>query len=268
MPNEKTKYTIKESKSTPGNYNVFNEKKDIVFACSGDGDNKKIAEEWVEWNSLYNGAEKGMQAVKQNKLEITSKQEYIYARLSAPIPEKYHQKIMRGDKELTGYPAQICIDRLNEIFGIDGWRTEEEFLKQEICGKSLFVAIRVDLRIEKNIVRSGFGANYGKSVGDAYGAAFTMALKRACRQLGMGRELYSDKKSDEVEYVEEKIDGKEEEPVKLTDDVNYILNRIANTETIEELKKIEKNLTEEKFGAKVLKIIIKSFNTKMKELSK
>ena len=199
----------------------------------------------------------------------------IYKKLSAPIPEKYHQKIMRGDKELTGYPAQICIDRLNEVIGMNEWHTEETIRREEVLGKYLMVAIQIDLRIKIkiedetfNLVRTGYGASYGKSVGDTYGIAFTMALKRACRQLGMGRELYLGETSEELEYVEEKIDSKEEEPVKLTDDVNDMLKRITDTKTVDELKKLEKELTEEKFGAKVLKILIKSFNAKLKELSK
>lgn len=199
-----------------------------------------------------------------------------YKKLSKEIPKEYHTKILRKNfdgstTKLTGFPAQIVVDRLNEIFGIDGWRTMERILKQEIIGKCWVVVMQIDLEILKEgakITKTGYGACYAKRVEDAYGAAFTSGLKRAGRQLGIGRELYLGINNEDIEESEEEleVEEKKEESIPMTDDITNMLKLIAGAKNPDTLIGIEQKIDEADFGPKVLKIIIRAFNEKKKEL--
>lgn len=214
-----------------------------------------------------------------------SKETGYYEKLSEEIPEKYHTKIFRKNfdgstTKLTGFPAQIVIDRLNDIFGPSNWVTNEEILKQEIVGRCWVVVMRVSLRITANpnptndrqikpeeLQKTGYGACYAKRVEDAYGAAFTSGLKRAGRQLGIGKELYLGASNEDVEESEEELEPekKKEEPIPMTDDITNMLKLVADAKNSTILDALETKIDEADFGPKVLKIVIKAFNEKKKE---
>jgi hypothetical protein len=189
-----------------------------------------------------------------------------YERLTEIIPEEYHVRIERDNIVLTGYPGQIAIDRLNEIFGLEGWLTRETVLKQEIINGAWVVAMKLELIIgedDKEIIRTGYGAMYAKRVEDAYGGAFTSALKRAVRQLGIGRELYLRGEEDlpTKEATQVASLGVAEIIDTVADDVKALMEKINSATNSEQLESLTASVTALQ-GEAVQKLVFNKFNAK------
>lgn len=89
---------------------------------------------------------------------------------------------------LSNIVSAFEVERLNEVFGVDGWSAIYEIVnldreKGEICVKCLFSA-------GETIKKEAFGGNDNYRLGDALKSASTDALGKVCYQLGIGLDVY------------------------------------------------------------------------------
>jgi len=204
---------------------------------------------------------------KPKPTKVTKPFEKIYKEMSAEIPKEHYILIERDDVTLTGYPGQIVLDRLNEIIGLDGWYTDEKILYQELVGGNWVVAMLVKLVIsnpkdDKVAIRHGYGAQYATRVEDAFGGAFTNGLKRAARQLGIGKELYYTKYDEDIQTAKVK-----EEKENIPEEAIALEEKLNKAENVEQLMSLEAKVKAVN-GVAVQKVLLKKFNNRKIELSK
>src|SRR5437588_5827701 len=112
-------------------------------------------------------------------------------RLAEPFPSqevKWKAQVVRGNRALAvAYvDARAVEDRLDAIFGVDGWQDAYHLLPNGNVVCKLRVKIGNDW-IEKSDVGS---QSDQPDEGDRMKSAFSDALKRAAVKLGIGRYLY------------------------------------------------------------------------------
>lgn len=87
---------------------------------------------------------------------------------------------------LSSIKPIYVIERLNEVFGLNGW--EENY---EVVETGPMIVVRGCLRIPKyGIVRQQFGGNDNPDRGDAYKGACTDALSKCASQIGIAIDVY------------------------------------------------------------------------------
>jgi hypothetical protein len=111
--------------------------------------------------------------------------------LAAPFPTtevKWKAQVVRGNRALTvAYVDARCVeDRLDAVFGVDGWQDGYTVLPNNSVVCKLRVRVGNDW-IEKSDVGS---QSDQPDEGDRLKSAFSDALKRAAVKLGIGRYLY------------------------------------------------------------------------------
>ena len=116
----------------------------------------------------------------------------LYAKLVAPFPpEAYSSDKSRGFA-LTTVKAQYIKERLNDVFGIFGWKFQENFVDKEkgvVCHGILLVQVGDETRI----VNATGGCDYkdkGQTIGDPYKSAATDSLSKACSFIGIANEVF------------------------------------------------------------------------------
>ncbi len=103
---------------------------------------------------------------------------------------------------LTTINPIYVTDRLNEAFGVGGWRFTPEVVEDDTNPKMIIV--RGTLTAEKhNIKVVQFGGNDNDDRGDAYKGASTDALTKCASYLGVGAEVWRNGKPAEVELTKE-----------------------------------------------------------------
>lgn len=105
--------------------------------------------------------------------------------LNKPLPSE--ALLPDPQSGLTNISSAFEIERLNQVFGVNGWNCEYipvnlDREKGEICIKASFFA--------GDIRREAFGGNDNYRLGDALKGACTDALGKVCYQLGIGLEVY------------------------------------------------------------------------------
>lgn len=121
----------------------------------------------------------------------------IYQKLTEPFPKEAYTVLYRTGKELTSIKAQYIVERLNEVFGLGGWRFDGEW-KEENDGILFFGELTYSIEDSKGEIRSfstglipGFSdGGKDKDRGDAYKGARTDALSKAASQLGVGNDVF------------------------------------------------------------------------------
>ena len=128
--------------------------------------------------------------------EIT--QEMIEA-LRKPLPEK---AITQHPTKtyLSSIKPPYVIERLNEVFGLNGWRDSYEVVSTEKFHKAsakkgeydiLNVVVKGTLEMpEYGIIRNAFGGNDQEDFGDAYKGACTDALTKMAMMVYIGMDVY------------------------------------------------------------------------------
>lgn len=116
--------------------------------------------------------------VKNNNLKIKRL-------LTKPLPPE--ALLPDAASGLTNISSAFEIERLNNVFGVNGWHCEYipvnlDRENGEICVKALFSA--------GDIRREAFGGNDNYRLGDALKGASTDALGKVCYQLGIGLDIY------------------------------------------------------------------------------
>lgn len=113
-----------------------------------------------------------------------------YARLAQPFdPEEVQLKVQATNRDRTKgmvvayVDARAVIDRLDEVFGPEGWQDTYEVLADHRDENGRLVEVLCRLTI-------GEAAKEDVGEGDSLKAAFSDALKRAAVKFGVGRYLY------------------------------------------------------------------------------
>lgn len=106
--------------------------------------------------------------------------------------------------DTTGFPLQYCINRLNDVLGVCGWRVDKcQFTDLEPVtlrnGRTHFqieCEITISIGYLENghyipvISRTGFGGHTGKVYYEVKKGAKTNAFKKCLSEYGIGREAY------------------------------------------------------------------------------
>jgi len=109
----------------------------------------------------------------------------VAARLRQPLPPEAISAHPHKPGLSSIKPIYV-IERLNEVFGLNGW--EENY---EIVETGPMIVVRGCLRIPKyGIVRQQFGGNDNPDRGDAYKGACTDALSKCASQIGIAIDVY------------------------------------------------------------------------------
>lgn len=130
----------------------------------------------------------------------------LFAALAAPFPEEAVERTSgaatgRG-YDTTGIKYQWIADRLNEVLGVGGFRTERSITVKATTtakGRPAYEAI-ADVRVQLGEWRDGEfvvfaeawgdGGHMAMSEADARKGAFTNAFKKAVAFMGPGRDAY------------------------------------------------------------------------------
>lgn len=133
--------------------------------------------------------------------------------LTKPFDKKLIKVLRKGGKPLKYVQGQHYISKLNDAFGVDGWRLKVlERWREE---NSIIVRVAIILASDGDaqpIFREAFGGavvRKGMDLADCYKTAQTDAMKKCASLFGVGRDLYS-----EDEYQ----DGVEDVPQDAADD--------------------------------------------------
>ncbi len=125
--------------------------------------------------------------------KTSATQDTVVAELPPELAERLKQPL--APEAISAHPnkpglssvkAIYIIERLNEIFGLNGW--EDDY---EVVETGPMVVVRGCLRIPKyGIVRQQYGGNDNPDRGDAYKGACTDALSKCASQLGIAIDVY------------------------------------------------------------------------------
>jgi hypothetical protein len=108
------------------------------------------------------------------------------AKLRAPLPPAAFT-VNRQHMHLTSIKAIFVIERLNDVFGIGGWRVTDEVVEKT----GNWVVIKSTLTVPgRDIVISCFGGNDAPDRGDAYKGAATDALTKIGSYLMIGAAVW------------------------------------------------------------------------------
>lgn len=130
----------------------------------------------------------------------------IYRALSAPFPdeaiERTYAAQTRKGYDTTGIKYQYCVNRLNEVLGVGGFRTERAFRTRESQSRSgqtmydVVCDVRVWLGVWDNgsfvpfAEAQGTGGHKSGSEADAEKGAYTNGFKKCVAMYGVGRQAY------------------------------------------------------------------------------
>lgn len=113
----------------------------------------------------------------------------LYDKLTAPLPPAAFDSMENG---FTSIKDIFVYERLNQVFGHGGWKTEHKFLgdiqlglPELVCWCALTVPA-FNIRVE------GYGGHCDqeKGAGDNYQSALTDAFGKCWKQLGIGAEVW------------------------------------------------------------------------------
>jgi len=126
----------------------------------------------------------------------------IAGELKQPIDQKALSPLYDGAKHSAVSPAYVY-ERLNDVFGIDGWTFTSELVKEipQANGKDIYVVVKVTLQCrvgDKGVVRSQYGGNCNqRDVGDSYKGAVTDALTKCASMVYIAQDVYKGQQSHE-----------------------------------------------------------------------
>jgi hypothetical protein len=131
--------------------------------------------------------------------------------LRRPLPPKAIRQ-NQDNPNLSSVNSAYVIERLNDVFGEDGWEASFEIIEQgaHIVVKCSFVAwFPAHLpgnNPGRTIRRLTFGGNTNTDRGDAYKGACTDALTKAASQIGIASAVYKGMHDTEFQKAEPRIE--------------------------------------------------------------
>lgn len=169
---------------------------------------------------------------------MTSTGDELYSSLCEQFPKDVERQLKKGGASLTYIPVSEVINRLNKIFGVDGWsyeiiKCERDSLDPDfiIAHVRLNILTSVNIYTEKEhnvvITKDGFGGQKIKrtksgeivDLGDEFKGAVSDALKKAAQALGVGLYLARSEEAlyaESIEAVDPKVDEMWEQFVELS----------------------------------------------------
>ena len=119
--------------------------------------------------------------------------------LKKPIAQEALSELYKGSN-LSAINADYVYERLNDVFGIDGWIYTADIIKEIPKGEKLYVVARVTLRCkisqDRFVERTQYGGNMNpKDVGDSYKGAITDALTKCASMIYIAGDVYKGKQS-------------------------------------------------------------------------
>ena len=119
----------------------------------------------------------------------------IKKKLDIPLPDKA-LKQHPTRKYLTTINPIFVIERLNDTFGLGGWRVKYKVLK---CVER-WVIVKAYLRVKgHNIEIEQYGGNDNEDLGDAYKGAATDALVKCASYLGIGMNIWKNENKKKIQ---------------------------------------------------------------------
>jgi hypothetical protein len=106
---------------------------------------------------------------------------------------------------LSTIKAIYVVERINDVFGIGGWKINNEVVLKEgkwVVVRSTFLAPEYGIEIEQ------FGGNDNADLGDAYKGAATDALTKIGSYLEIGIDVFKGKSTHKTKTVDNKIEKK------------------------------------------------------------
>jgi hypothetical protein len=151
----------------------------------------------------------------------------IYQQLHRPLPKEAISQ-HPTKKFMSSIKAIFMVERLNEVFGLNGWHDEYEIVDNRPEAK--MVVVRGKLTIpEFGITRTAFGGNDNPDRGDAYKGACTDALSKMCSMIGVGMDVYKgnahEHTHDEVKQESETRRRAERTPKRQYETIDGIVTR-------------------------------------------
>jgi hypothetical protein len=130
--------------------------------------------------------------------------------LRRPLPKAAIQR-NHDNPSLSSVKSAYVIERLNDVFGEDGWEAGFEIIEQgqHIVVKCSFVA---RISADRVIRRTTFGGNTNQDRGDAYKGACTDALTKAASQIGIASAVYKGMHDTEFQKSETRKAPASDEP--------------------------------------------------------
>lgn len=113
----------------------------------------------------------------------------LYKKLIAPFPREAMSIDSSRGFDLTSIKAQYVIERMNEVFGIDGWRFTGTYQSTD---KGVIYLGKLIYKIgTEDYIREGVGySDNKKNMGDTYKGATTDFVSKVCSHLGVGNEVF------------------------------------------------------------------------------
>lgn len=115
--------------------------------------------------------------------------------LSRPLPAEAVSP-HPSKKFLSTIKSIYVTERINEVFGVGKWRTETEVIDKE--GKMVVVKLKFSVP-DYGIYYECYGGNDNADLGDAYKGATTDALTKVASWMGIGAEVFKNKKKAQQE---------------------------------------------------------------------
>ena len=145
--------------------------------------------------------------------------------LRKPLPnEAVHQHPTK--KFLSTIKAIYVVERLNDVFGIGGWRWETNFIERQ----EKMVVVKSTLSIpEYNIFLECFGGNDNVDLGDAYKGASTDGLTKLGSYLEIGIDVFKGLHTGNIKATTDKTIEKQTLKQLLMDDLRA-MSSIADLE--------------------------------------
>jgi hypothetical protein len=120
----------------------------------------------------------------------------LYKQLTADFPAEALSKDTSRGFELTSIKAQYVVERLNDVFGPEGWKADYTV---QLLDKEQGCIVKCVLIANANegatlIQRSAFGGSEIKrNIGDTIKSAMTDSLSKAASHIGIGNDVFKGK---------------------------------------------------------------------------
>ena len=136
--------------------------------------------------------------------------------LSEPFAPEVEKVLKKGGASLTYIPVSEVINRLNKVFGIDGWSSEIIKCERDQLDPDFIVAcVRLTAVVDSDrygtVSKDGYGGQKIKrmktgdivDLGDEFKGAVSDALKKAAQQFGIGLYLARSEEALSLDEAEE-----------------------------------------------------------------
>ena len=155
--------------------------------------------------------------------KILTEYQLLAEKLPPEAVEKTTKEKTKKAYDTTGYGYQYCVDRFNEVYGVDQWGYSYHIVK-EVSGSyksgQPYTEITIEMAIWVKTIRNErkcIGGHTSSCYADAYKGAITNGFKKTASFFGVGRDAYAGSIDDDLQPMpgkeEEKIPAKVPAPV-------------------------------------------------------